>query len=161
MNNFGTALLLAAVAFATPEATSVMISGPAIVIDGDTLLVNRVHIRLFGIDAPEIEQRCQDAQNRAYNCGLLAADVLTEEIGNAIVTCFPIEKDRYARTVAVCLARDLDLAERMVSRGHAVDYPFFSGGKYREAEREAIAARRGIWAGSFTHPSIWRQEHRR
>lgn len=155
-----TAILLAALAIAGP-APSETISGPATVIDGDTLSIGRVHIRLFGMDAPESDQRCQDAEDRPYNCGLLAADVLTEEIGGAIVICLPVDVDQYKRVVAVCSARQHDLGDAMVRRGYAIDYPFFSGGRYREAEKEAREAKRGLWAGRFIEPRDWRKEHKR
>ena len=36
-----------------------IITGIAKVIDGDTILINKKKIRLFGIDAPERDQKCQ------------------------------------------------------------------------------------------------------
>ena len=44
--------------FLTP-AKSEIISGNAIIIDGDTIRINNKKIRLHGIDAPEIKQLCQ------------------------------------------------------------------------------------------------------
>jgi endonuclease YncB( thermonuclease family) len=34
------------------------VSGPATVVDGDTLVVAGEHVRLQGIDAPEMHQTC-------------------------------------------------------------------------------------------------------
>lgn len=159
--NIPPAILLATIAFADPAPAPQTISGPATVIDADTLRIGRVTVRLHGVDSPEIDQRCTDAKNRPYNCGLLAADVLQEEIAGAIVVCFPLNLDRYGRTVAVCTARDKDLSEQMVRRGYAQDYPFFSKGRYRDAEREAREERRGLWSGSFQPPQEFRQQQRR
>jgi hypothetical protein len=39
------------------------VSGPARVIDGDTLDIGTTRVRLFGIDAPESAQRCKDARS--------------------------------------------------------------------------------------------------
>ena len=36
-----------------------IITGIAKVIDGDTILINKKKVRLFGIDAPEWDQKCQ------------------------------------------------------------------------------------------------------
>ena len=44
--------------FLTP-AKSEIISGKAIIIDGDTIRINNKKVRLHGIDAPEIKQLCQ------------------------------------------------------------------------------------------------------
>jgi endonuclease YncB( thermonuclease family) len=154
-------ILLAALAIAAPAPTAPTITGQATVIDGDTIRVGKTTIRLFGIDAPEADQRCDDAEGRPYNCGLLAADVLMEEIGGAEVSCVTINIDRYGRTVAVCQARGRDLGDAMVRRGYAVDVPFYSGGRYSAAEKEAKEARRGLWSGVFMEPRQWRMEKRR
>lgn len=158
--NITDALLLVAIAAAPAPSPGMAITGTAVVIDGDTIVINRIPIRLFGIDAPEAKQRCTDGSNATYNCGQLAASVLEEEIAGALVTCLPINTDKYQRVVAVCAARGRDLGDVMVRRGYAVDYPFFSGGRYSSAEREAADARRGMWAGSFITPSLWRRENK-
>jgi endonuclease YncB( thermonuclease family) len=49
----------------------------------------------------------------------------------------------------------------MVRSGHAVELVRFSGGAYTAAEREARAARRGLWAGRFEEPAAWRRHHAR
>jgi endonuclease YncB( thermonuclease family) len=94
----------------------------------------------------------------AAHCGLLALDVLEEEIGNKPVTCFPIETDHYGRTVATCEVAGRDLGDAMVRRGFAIAYLRYSS-KYQEAEIEARKAKRGIWQGAFTEPERWRREH--
>ena len=154
-------LLSTALIVAGPAPTAPTITGEAVVIDGDTLRIGNTRIRLHGIDAPEGDQRCQDDRDRSYNCGSLAADVLAEEIGNAPVSCSPVEQDRYGRTVAVCSVRGVDLGEAIVRRGWALDYKFFSGGRYDAAEREAKAAKRGLWAGKFVPPNEWRRGRER
>jgi endonuclease YncB( thermonuclease family) len=45
----------------------------------------------------------------------------------------------------------------MVRQGWAVAYGYASA--YHSAQAEAKAAKRGIWAGSFTLPAEWRQQH--
>lgn len=156
---FSDALLLIAMVAGAPPADTV--TGPATVIDGDTIIVQSVHIRIFGIDAPETDQTCTDAEGRRYKCGLLAADAMTEETVGAIVSCYRVATDQYGRMVGVCAARGRDLADVMVRRGFAVDYPYFSGGKYRGAELEARTERRGLWVGNFQNPRDWRKEHQR
>jgi endonuclease YncB( thermonuclease family) len=44
--------------FATGAAATGVIAGPARVIDGDTIVVADVRLRIFGIDAPESRQTC-------------------------------------------------------------------------------------------------------
>lgn len=151
-------LLMAAPA---PPQPKTIIAGEARVIDGDTLVVGRVHVRLWGVDSPELGQKCQDERGRPNNCGDLAASVLEEEIGGATVLCTAIYPDRFRRIVATCSVSEQDLGERMVRRGYARDYPFYSRGHYAKAEEEARRDRRGLWAGVFQDPWDWRRENRR
>jgi len=134
------------------------LSGLADVIDGDTIRIDDVYVRLFGIDAPESEQTCKDRQGELYRCGLLATAVLEEEVGGRSVTCFPIETDHYDRTVATCEVAGRDLGDAMVRRGYAIAYLRYSS-KYEDAEIEARTAKRGIWQGAFQEPERWRREH--
>jgi endonuclease YncB( thermonuclease family) len=135
------------------------VTGPARVMDGDSLLIAGTRVRLHGIDAPERDQECKDAKGQTYSCGRAATQALTAAIARRSVTCQPVAVDRYNRDVAICTVNDVDLAETMVRGGYAVDY--FSRGRYEEAEREARNARRGLWAGEFQTPSSWRQQHAR
>ncbi len=117
------------------------------VIDGDSLEVAGVSVRLFGIDAPEREQDCRDAAGKTYSCGRSAQRALAAAIAGREVTCTPVDVDQYKRDVSVCTADNGDLGEAMVRGGHALDYTRHSRGRYADAEREAREARRGLWAG--------------
>ena len=51
---------LFAVAICTSSPSKAMeVSGPAAIVDGDTLWVGSQEIRIHGIDAPETNQKCQ------------------------------------------------------------------------------------------------------
>ena len=135
--------------------TGSVISGQASVIDGDTIEIHGAKIRLFGIDAPEGRQVCQDSMGRDYRCGQRAALALSDKIGRHTVSCVERDVDRYHRIVAVCSVAGLDVNGWMVRRGWAVAYRHYSE-DYVPQEDEASAARAGIWAGSFTPPDEWR-----
>lgn len=63
---------LAALALYLPPcatADTSTLSGPARVVDGDTLEVGSERIRLFGIDAPETKQLCKNKSGKDYACG--------------------------------------------------------------------------------------------
>ena len=137
------------------------IAGRAKIIDGDSLEVAGERIRLFGIDAPEARQQCRDAQGADYACGRDAARILTALIGGRPVSCTLVTHDRYARDVATCEAKGHDLGEAMVRAGYARDYARHSKGRYAAAERDARAARRGIWAGESDDPAMWRKRETR
>jgi endonuclease YncB( thermonuclease family) len=153
------AVLAVVVHYLAPRPTPGQpVTGYARVIDGDTLDIRGQRIRLFGIDAPEREQDCRDAASRTYACGREAARALTSAIAGRAVTCTPVDHDRYDRDVAVCTAEGDDLGEAMVRSGHALDLARHSRRRYADAERDARDARRGLWAGPFDTPAVWRRQ---
>ena len=144
-------------------ASAETLSGQADVNDGDTLAIRgeQTRIRLYGIDAPEGKQTCEDAAGRRYLCGSRSADVLASLIGrNGRVTCREEDRDRYGRIVAICLVKGRDLSAEMVRQGWAVEYEQYSDGRYADEEAEARQAMRGLWAGTFVRPWVWRQGQR-
>lgn len=138
----------------TQSQTPAALSGRARIIDGDSLAVGGVEVRLFGIDAPELFQRCT-REGREVQCGREALRHLVALIAGQPVTCQRRDIDRYGRMVAVCSIEGVDLGRAMVAAGHAVSY-----GAYVAEEAAARAERRGLWAGEFTPPRDWRDQQR-
>jgi endonuclease YncB( thermonuclease family) len=132
-------------------------------LDGDTLkAANGVEYRIFGIDAPELHQTCNEADGKSWLCGRAAKARLTTLINRGNVNCEARAKDRFGRIVAVCGAEGVpDLGEALVRDGYAIDLGGAAGNPYRQAQAEAEAARRGIWRGTFERPSDWRQANPR
>lgn len=134
----------------------VLQTGPARVIDGDTLDLARDRVRIYGIDAPEAGQTCGDTE--IWPCGSQATAALAAWIGDRSVSCTEIERDRYQRAVATCDVGGEDVGLWMIRNGWAVEYREYSDGRYAEAERAAAAARVGMHQGQFTRPSDWRRD---
>jgi endonuclease YncB( thermonuclease family) len=139
--------------------TGAPLTGRARAVDGDSIDIAGARVRLLGIDAPELHQSCRDAAGDDYACGRDAARALADLVRGRTVTCTPLDHDRYDRDVVRCRADGRDLGEAMVRMGHAVELARFSAGAYAEAQREARAARRGIWAGRFEEPAEWRRRN--
>jgi hypothetical protein len=74
------------------------------------------------------------------------------------VSCAPVSLDQYRRTFATCRVDGVDLGEWLVRQGLALDWPRYSNGRYRGAENDAARAGRGIWAGSYVDPWLYRGE---
>lgn len=144
------------------DRSGAVIEGLARIVDGDTIVIGGVHIRLSGMDAPERNQICRDEGAYAYRCGVSAAGALARLIDGTKVTCQSEGLDRYRRTLAICrTAACPDIGLEMIRLGWATAY---DGGhvpnEYRLAESRASARKLGLWRGTFDRPSIWRQEQR-
>ncbi len=100
------ALTVALCLLATPALADV--SGPARIIDGDSLEIAGERIRLHGIDAPESRQLCH-LGGKPWQCGKDAANALADKIGRQSVTCKELDRDRYKRIVAKCSVAGEDL----------------------------------------------------
>lgn len=151
--------------------------GQAEAIDGDTIRLGGVRVRLWGIDAPEAHQTCLDASGRQWACGEAATHALRKMLAEGAVQCAPKYTDRYERAVATCIvsyredAYDpgrpaatryviRDLGGLIVALGLAVDVPRYSHGAYRDEQAAAQAEKMGIWSGTFQAPAEWRRLHR-
>lgn len=44
-------------------------------------------IRLYGVDAPEKTQSCNDGSGRPYACGVVSLEALKERVGSRPVRC--------------------------------------------------------------------------
>jgi endonuclease YncB( thermonuclease family) len=134
------------------------IAGPTKVIDGDTIVIHSVKIRLHGIDAPERAQVCK-ANGKHYRCGASATLALAKRIGGQPVSCEKRDQDQYGRIVAVCRTGGTDLNGWLVSEGLALAYRRYST-DYIGQEQTAREARRGLWQGDFVKPWHWRKGKR-
>ncbi len=116
------------------RAATKVLTGYAYVVDGDTITIKKTQIRLFGVDAPEL--------NHPY--GKKAKWALVSLCKGRLIRAEITETDAHGRTVARCYLPDgRDLAAEMVKQGLAIDWPKFSGGKYRALETSD--ARKKLW----------------
>ena len=145
------ALLVVAARF--ERVAAIRPAGEARVADGDSLEIGGERIRLRGIDAPELAQRCRKG-GADYACGSSARDALLALVSGRQVTCTGWERDRYGRLLAACSAGGVELNRELVSSGWAVAY-----GDFAAEEAAARNAGRGLWAGSFETPQGWRKQH--
>lgn len=126
--------------------------------DGDTLRLTcggeRIKVRLYCIDAPEMGQRPWGRESRDY----------LRAITPGRVTLIARTRDRYGRTVGELITADqeqenLNLA--MVWSGQAAVYPkYCSDRSYYQAEEQARKIRSGIWSRSGRQQRPWQWRHR-
>lgn len=139
---------------AAPAAAEIVGRGRAL--DGDTLALGGLTLRLFGIDAPETDQTCGAADGADWACGAAAAARLAALIEGVELACVAEERDRYGRVVATCFADGRDLGAALVAEGLAWAYLRYSDA-YAGLEAEARAAARGLWQGPALAAWDWRR----
>ena len=128
--------------------------------DGDTftLLVKgnrQVKVRMYGIDAPEMKG------NQPY-CRK-AKDFLAELIAGKTVKVEVQSTDRYGRKVGITrLADGTDVNRQMIKNGLAWHYSYYdNSADYAKAEKEARAAKRGLWKDKNpVNPYQWRKNNK-
>lgn len=111
-----------------------ILEGKCYVIDGDTIVIDHVHIRLAGIDAPELDQPYGQKSKWALHA-LCKGQVVTARIAGEL---------SHDRVVATCHLPDgRDLAAELVRQGLALDWACYSQGRYRQCEPPD--ARKRMW----------------
>jgi endonuclease YncB( thermonuclease family) len=135
------------------------ISGVPRIVDGDTIAIGEVKIRLEGIDAPESDQVCLDAQAARWSCGNEATKQLSDHIAGRPIACTPTGQDAYHRTLAICHLGAEDLNAWMVRQGWALAFVKYSN-LYVHDEEIARNAQSGLWSGAFIAPWDWRHRDR-
>lgn len=119
------------------------------VADGDTVTLNTgQRVRLLGIDAPEMEKEGHPADFLAHKAKKVLADLVQGK--RVRLEYDKLRYDRYGRTLAYLFLLDgTNLSQEMVRQGLAHVYTIPPNLRFREellaAQREAIAAHRGVW----------------
>ena len=137
------------------------------IVDGDTVHIKEYKIRLEGIDAPEIRQKCKKEKLKIssiigftfykdYNCGEVSKENLEAKVDRSIIKCISSSKDRYERYLAKCFKNKINLNRWMVRNGHAVAYRRYSK-EYIIDEEFAKENKLGLWRGKFVLPEKWRK----
>jgi endonuclease YncB( thermonuclease family) len=150
------ALILAGGPALAQHATP-LLSGYAHAVDGATLKLGGVTIRLAGAQSLPLEAHLLDRHGQAYPAGLFARDVLASLVAELVVGCRAFKPPEDSTSlVAVCASPAApDLALAMLKRGWAVlaqqdGRPEAPG--YAPMEAEARLNRRGLWQGGDIRP---------
>ncbi|MBD9541429.1 thermonuclease family protein [Ensifer sp. ENS04] len=137
------------------NSEAAVLSGQARVVDGDTLEVAGVVVRLHGVDAPEAGQRCNLTKTTAWPCGEAAMDRLAELV-SARITCQGTEHDAYGRLLAICQTSDGSvLNSLLVAQGYAWAFRKYST-DYVAEEETARAKKSGVWQAPTQAPWDYR-----
>ncbi|MGK0297013.1 MAG: micrococcal nuclease [Gammaproteobacteria bacterium] len=127
------------------------------VIDGDTVISNNdEHIRLIGIDTPEINYKTGVSETGAITAKNYLKDLIQD--AHSIGIIFDDEKhDKYGRTLAHLFLDDgTNIQTMMLLRGMAVPFTYPPNLKYTscyyQAAETAHKDKQGLWAMTKYHP---------
>lgn len=127
------------------------------VVDGDTLIAARgeetLRVRLIGIDAPESVHPTKEVACFGKEASAHLQELAAERVVTLQVDASQGMTDTYGRTLAYVIRDDgVNLNEQMLRDGFAYEYTYHASAPYElravfvDAQREARAAGRGLWA---------------
>lgn len=131
------------------------IRGQADVVSGNEVIVGKKPVRLFGIAAPSLKDRCQINEAK-IKCGVVAWAELIKLADGQLISCdreepaapktgTPAAKTADSTVYATCYIGETDVNEAMVRSGWARAVPEQTD-RYEVDETDARQSRRGIWA---------------
>lgn len=154
-------MLLLLLALPRPaDADGMIIRGQPTVVSGDTLDFDGNQIRLFDVDAPEIDQTCLVRGGvETWPCGREAARALSQALDQLTVSCETMGTDYGGRWFARCSVDTLSLAALMASNGWAVPNQECRCKEVRAWSAFAESRNLGIWSGTFVWAWEWRKAY--
>jgi endonuclease YncB( thermonuclease family) len=138
-----------------PVAVCADPSGRVQVIDADTWDVGGKRVRLYGIDAPELDQTCEAPDGVTWACGAWATDQVRQRFHGQNADCERRDIDRYGRIVARCAVAGQDVGRVLVSEGLAFAYRRYAM-DYDLDEKAAAVNDRGLHASRIQSPAQFR-----
>lgn len=146
-------LVVAFLALATAQSWA----ADAVVIDGDTLVLNGTTFRLDGVDAPQTDQTCLDESGAVWRCGIAARDQLQKQIGKRDVRCDDAGPDAVykKRRLGICRVEGetANLNQWLVREGWALNLET----RFKSDRDYARDNRKGLWNGCFVSPQTLRR----
>ena len=136
---------LLALAVALSASAAERLNGRARVLDGDTIAVGGIHVRLKGVAAPEVAHGSEAGEPG----GEAAKAFMVDMIEGRTVLCDLTRERTHGRRVGWCYLDGQDVAEALIGAGLARDCPRFSGGRYAAVEP---AAARELPLPSYCRP---------
>jgi micrococcal nuclease len=124
------------------------------VVDGDTLVLEvGARVRLIGADTPETVQPNHPVESFGPAATAFTEQFIADARGQVHLRMDRERKDRFDRFLAYVYAGDRMLNEELIRTGLAVartefNYSESMKRRFREAEAEAKAARRGLWSST-------------
>ena len=147
MNHFFKAIAIA-VTCAIPAQAADLVGVPK-VDNGDSFVIDREKVRLFGVNAPNKRQYCPDASGGVFDCGAKSAAYLKRVTRKEEVSCDVVEPgDADTLALVRCTLKGKDLGARVVGAGYG-QARLAESTDYATIQKEAFFAENGLWAFGY------------
>lgn len=145
-----------AAALAPACAAAATISGQAEVTKPYSFTLGGYEVFLLGVDSVEVKQTCH-VSGRVWECWAAAQRQLETILSEGEVSCESVIEDpSRKRMIARCTVNGEDVGERFVASGFGLGLANETL-RYSDAQADARVAGIGLWQGTFTMPSLWRE----
>lgn len=132
------------------NSKTTVVQGLAEVLNGHTLIIDNEELRLFGIEAPEIHQICNE-----LNLGKMSKEFLEQLTRGKLVICKGRQRDKKRRLLVYCTADDTDINSVMVKSGYAFNFKWFTS-QYDKEEKFAKDNLLPVWKNGCENPFFYR-----
>lgn len=131
------------------------VSGSITVIQAHVFYINGRYIRLYGVDAPDVDQVCSNSTGGSYNCGEEASSWVRNWIDKNQIDCYLLKINPNGYDLATCIWGEYDIGAALVGAGWGIANTRETD-IYRPYEIKAQSESSGLWQGSFYAPEDWR-----
>lgn len=144
------------------RVTERTMGGEDSVYDGDTFTLGEVSLRLWGVDAPELHQRCRQPDGGWEECGETARIQLRSLITNELVQCDRTPSlnsgrtETFGRPLVKCrvIGGIGDISGEMIRLGYAI--PYENNAEYGYHDEAGEGAGQNLMASCSLQPDVWR-----
>ena len=150
------AAVLAVALLASAAGHAETVTGQAQATKPYSFVLGDYEVFLLGVDSVEAKQSCT-VSGRNWECWAAAQRQLETILSEGDVTCDSVLEDHNPkRMIALCTVNGQDIGLRLVESGFGLTVPQETT-RYNDAQTDARVAGIGLWQGTFTAPSTWRQ----
>lgn len=131
-------------------------------IDGDSFILADRKVKLWGIEAPQLNQKCY-FNNSYFNCGKKSKQFLIEKFSNKTIACdvqLILKNNTYVSNCYAYNPRSTEnfrtdgifINDYLVAKGYAFEKIKISHGYFSKSNFEAQRTKKGLWFFNIVMP---------
>ena len=135
------------------------VEGRATVLSGDVIRISGTTVRLAGIEAPDLSQKCLGANKKPWGCGEAARSAAERIVKGKSIRCDLSGTDDAGRSLGTCLTVNTGISQNVAEELVRAGAVFAAGGLFSSLsgiEADARAKKLGLWKGEAERPAEYR-----